>query len=47
LFGWDQDKGAQVSVNTLVVTTEQLQQIRALREQADAQESLSDTRGCS
>ena len=45
IFGWDQDKGAQVSVNTLVVTTEQLQQIRALREQADARESPSDMPG--
>jgi hypothetical protein len=45
LFGWDQNKGAQVNVNTCVVTTEQLQQIRALRKQADAQEGPSDTPG--
>jgi hypothetical protein len=32
LFGWDTNKGARVQFNQLVVTTEQLQQIRALRE---------------
>ena len=46
VFGWDSDKPAGSTYNTLVVTTEQLQQIRALREQADAQESPSDTPGC-
>jgi hypothetical protein len=46
LFGWDSDKPAGNTYNTLVVTTEQLQQIRALREQTDAQESPSDTPGC-
>jgi molybdenum-dependent DNA-binding transcriptional regulator ModE len=46
LFGWDAGKGASVTLNQLVVTTEQLQQIRALREQADAQECSSDTPGC-
>jgi hypothetical protein len=45
LFGWDSDKPAGSTYNTLVVTTEQLQQIRALREQSDAQESPSDTPG--
>jgi hypothetical protein len=38
LFGWDALKGPQVTLNQLCVTTEQLQQIRALREQADVQE---------
>ena len=38
IFGWGSDKPAGNTYNTLVVTTEQLQQIRALREQADAQE---------
>jgi hypothetical protein len=46
IFGWDSDKPAGSTYNTLVVTTEQLQQIRALREQADAQECPSDTPGC-
>ena len=32
IFGWDSDKPAGSTYNTLVVTTEQLQQIRALRE---------------
>jgi len=36
LFGWDTEKPG-VQLNQLVITTEQLQQIRALREQADAQ----------
>jgi hypothetical protein len=36
LFGWDTEKPG-VQLNTLVITTEQLQKIRALREQADAQ----------
>jgi hypothetical protein len=38
LFGWDTNKGAQVQFNQLCISTEQLQQIRAVREQADAQE---------
>jgi hypothetical protein len=38
IFGWDADKKPGVQLNTLVITTEQLQKIRALREQADAQE---------
>src|SRR5690349_13940141 len=46
LFRWDQNKGAQVNVNTCVVTTEQLQQIRALRGEADAQKCPSDTPEC-
>jgi len=46
IFGWDSDKPAGNTYNTLVVTTEQLQQIRALREQAHAQECSSDTPGC-
>ena len=46
IFGWDSDKPAGNTYNTLVVTTEQLQQIRALREQADAQECSSETPGC-
>jgi hypothetical protein len=37
VFGWDSDKPAGSTYNTLVVTTEQLQQIRALRQQAEAQ----------
>jgi hypothetical protein len=45
VFGWDADKKPGVQLNTLVITTEQLQQIRALREHADAQESPSDTPG--
>jgi hypothetical protein len=46
IFGWDSDKKPGVQLNTLVITTEQLQKIRALREQADAQECPSDTPGC-
>jgi hypothetical protein len=46
IFGWDSDKPAGSTYNTLVVTTQQLQQIRALRGQADAQENPSDTPGC-
>jgi hypothetical protein len=46
LFGWDALKGPQVTLNQLCVTMEQLQQIRALREQVDVQESPSDTPGC-
>ena len=38
VFGWDADKKPGVQLNQLVITTEQLQEIRALREQADAQE---------
>jgi hypothetical protein len=37
LFGWD-TKQPQTQINQLCISTEQLQQIRALREQADAQE---------
>jgi hypothetical protein len=39
LFGWDALKGPQVTLNQLCVTTEQLQQIRALREQAEVESS--------
>jgi hypothetical protein len=46
LFGWDAKNPTSNTYNTLVVTTEQLQQIRALREQADGQENPSDTPGC-
>jgi hypothetical protein len=42
LFGWGTNKGAQVQFNQLCISTEQLQQIRALREQADAQECPPD-----
>jgi hypothetical protein len=38
LFGWDQGKGTSVTLNQLVVTREQLQEIRQLREQSDVQE---------
>jgi hypothetical protein len=43
IFGWDTDKKPGVQHNTLVITREQLQEIRAaraaaLQEQADAQE---------
>jgi hypothetical protein len=38
LFGWDNAKGPTTNFNTLVITREQLQNIRALREQADVQE---------
>jgi hypothetical protein len=34
LFGWDNAKGPTTNFNTMVVTREQLQEIRALREQA-------------
>jgi hypothetical protein len=37
LFGWDTEKPG-VQINQLAITTEQLQEIRALREQAGAQE---------
>jgi hypothetical protein len=38
IFGWDTEKpGVQLN-QQFVISTEQLQQIRALREQADAQE---------
>jgi hypothetical protein len=45
IFGWD-TKQPQTQINQLCISTEQLQQIRALREQADAQECPSDTPGC-
>jgi hypothetical protein len=45
IFGWD-TKQPQTQINQLCISREQLQQIRALREQADAQESPSDTPGC-
>jgi hypothetical protein len=46
IFGWDTAKpGVQLN-QQFVISTEQLQEIRALREQADAQESPSDTPGC-
>jgi Putative ATPase subunit of terminase (gpP-like) len=45
VFAWNKNEGAQVQINQLCISTEQLQQIRALREQADAQESPSDTPG--
>jgi hypothetical protein len=35
LLGWDTDKKPGVQHNTLVITREQLQEIRALREQAE------------
>ena len=38
IFGWDTDKKPGVQHNTLVITREQLQEIRALRERAEAQE---------
>jgi hypothetical protein len=39
LFGWDTEKKPGVQLNQqFVISTEQLQEIRALREQADAQE---------
>jgi hypothetical protein len=39
IFGWNTEKpGVQLN-QQFVISTEQLQQIRALREQADAQES--------
>jgi hypothetical protein len=37
LFGWDTEKPS-VQINQLAVTTEQLQQIRALREQTPTEE---------
>jgi hypothetical protein len=37
IFGWDTEKPG-VQLNQLIITTEQLQEIRALRGQADAQE---------
>jgi hypothetical protein len=36
IFGWD-TKQPQTQINQLCITQEQLQEIRALREQADAQ----------
>jgi hypothetical protein len=46
IFGWDTEKpGVQLN-QQFVISTEQLQEIRALREQAGAQESPSDTPGC-
>lgn len=36
IFGWD-TKQPQTQINQLCISTEQLQQIRALRKQADAQ----------
>jgi hypothetical protein len=47
IFGWDTEKKPGVQLNQLVITREQLQEIRALQEQADAQECPSDTPGCS
>ena len=39
IFGWDTEKKPGVQLNQqFVISTEQLQEIRALREQADAQE---------
>lgn len=38
LFGWDNAKGPTTNFNTMVISREQLQEIRALREQANAQE---------
>ena len=45
IFGWDRNNKPGVQLNQLVITTEQLQEIRALQEQADAQECPSDTPG--
>ena len=42
IFGWDTDKKPGVQLNQLIITREQLQEIRALQEQADAQEGPSD-----
>jgi hypothetical protein len=40
LFGWDRNQSGNVTLNQLVVTTEQLQQIRALREVTTDSQSI-------
>jgi len=38
IFGWDTEKKPGVQVNQLVITREQLQEIRALQEQTPTEE---------